>query len=101
MQGLPHGDVGEHHGPAPLRCQDQHVGGSLPLDTLLRGFGQRGDIVPSIVKRLRHATVRHGNRIVEGARPSHQVVRDAMLSVSCGSLLHTEIGHDWHFRDGP
>jgi len=54
--------------------------------------------VPGIVKRFQRATVRR--EIVEGARLSHQVVHDAMLSVSCGSLLHTEIGHDWHFRDG-
>jgi hypothetical protein len=34
--------------------------------------------VPGIVKRLQHATLRQRDRIIEGARPSHQVVGNAM-----------------------
>jgi hypothetical protein len=38
---------------------------------------QRSRILAGLVKRPQHATVRHGNRIAEGARPSHQVERQS------------------------
>jgi hypothetical protein len=44
-----------------------------PVTSVTGRFRQRGRIVPGIVKRLQHAPVRHGKRIVEGAVPiSHQ-----------------------------
>ena len=65
MQRLPHGNVGEHDRPLPLRRQDQHLGSGLPLDALLHGFGQRGGIVSGIVQGQKRAAVRQRNRVVE------------------------------------